>query len=654
MAIARMLRLELLAHSSLKSKLISTLQENGIIQITSSLSGKIQPQQEQSEQVNDLKELLAEVNSALDFIDSNNVQKKSFLESMIPSKTNIAKNDFYNIENNIKLKSLLNNISDLEIHLQETITKIEELRNRKKELEQWKDVEQNIIEKFKSVEFSTGQILSSKFTSLDDELKGLPCSEIIKIAEDQGKTYLIILFHKDYSNQIKDRSSKQGFQSLFVESDPSPSESYRQISEELDEKEKFLKELNKTIKSILKEKSNLIIARDFIQNKINKIEIEENFIHSKKAVLIQGWVPEKQKDNLVSIMQPLGKEIEYNFSEPSIEDKPPIILQNPNWLKPLEAVTTLYGYPDYWEKDPTPHLAPFFLLFFAIAIGDVGYGILIAILAWFLYKKMDVSENGKNFIKLFIYGGLASIIPGVLMGSWFAVDIKTLPVFLQKMILIDPLKDPMLFLIVCLILGFIHLYWGVVVEMIDGFKDSKIGSLMDNGPVLLFLPGFALLIVLAFMSSSGQSPTWSPAVKWFSLIGAAAVVLFTNRSGKNIFSKLGGGLYNLYGMSAFIGDTISYARLMALGLATFLIGQAINLMAKLFYSMFGLVLGIIVSILVLVIGHIFNIVINLISAFIHPARLQYVEFFTKFFEGGGQNFKPFKLESKDLNIVSEK
>lgn len=661
MAVAKMLKLQLISHKSLNDNLIHSLQENGLIEIRSIESSKTKDNgiaappkasRNDEEEIEKLKILLAGIGSAIDFIDSNNHKKQGFIASMFSPKTNIKKKYFFEIEKKLDLENTLKELSELEILLNETTSKIEELNKLEKDLLPWKELNISTSLKLKNVEIITGQLLASKVPSLTETLEEkIKYLQMIKVSEYHGKTYLAVLCHRNYTPEVKNILNGEGFQSVTVPSTDSCNKDYKNTLNEISNSKENLKVINKKIKSIIKHKEDLMVAEALIENKLNKLLIQENFIHTNEAVFIEGWIPEKAKDKAVSVLDVLGKEIDYTFIEPTKNENPPIILDNPPWLKPLEAVTTLYGYPSYREKDPTLYMAPFFLIFFGLSIGDVGYGLIIAFLAWVLRKKLPISDKGKEFLKLFIYGGLVSIPAGVLTGSWLALDLKYLPQFIQKMAITDPMKNPMPFMIFCLGLGFIHLYWGVIIEMMDGFKENVSHSLMDNLPVLLFLPGFAVLIVLVFYSTSGITPTWSPFAKWFALVGAGSVVLFTNREGKNVFTKIGGGLYNLYGMTSFIGDTISYARLMALGLATFLIGQAINIMAQLFFSLFGLFFGIIVATIIIVVGHLFNIMINLIGAFIHPARLQYVEFFTKFFEGGGKSFQAFKLESKTLNII---
>ena len=203
----------------------------------------------------------------------------------------------------------------------------------------------------------------------------------------------------------------------------------------------------------------------------------------------------------------------------------------------------------------------------------------------------------------------------------------------------EPLKDPVTFLVFCFLFGFAHLLFGVVLEMYDNIRTGRwVEGVFREGGKLIFLPGIALLIV-QMLSTGGEvmPPALLSIAKWMTIIGIVLIIWFTEPGAKSIFGRIGSGVYGVYGMTSFIGDTISYSRLMALGLATFLIGWGINIIGGIANDMIPFV-GFVIMAIILVVGHLFNLVINLISAFVHPARLQYVEFFGKFFDGGGHPF----------------
>jgi V/A-type H+-transporting ATPase subunit I len=262
---------------------------------------------------------------------------------------------------------------------------------------------------------------------------------------------------------------------------------------------------------------------------------------------------------------------------------------------------------------------------------------------------------GQKFLRLLIYGGFAAAVGGVLTGGWFAIPSESLPQVLKNLRLFDPLSPggPIIFLLVSLGFGFLQLFFGVFLEMVDHFRRGKVlDGLIDQGSVLMLLPGAALMVIWMFWSvNSGGTPLWAKVGLVLIITGSLLTVFFRNRQSKSWAGRVGGGLYSLYQMSSFLGDTVSYARLMALGIATTLIGWAFNILGGMIMAV--PVVGIIIGGLLLVVLHAISLAINLIGAVVHPLRLQYVEFFTKFFEGGGEGFKPFSIFTKNVILRSK-
>ncbi len=400
--------------------------------------------------------------------------------------------------------------------------------------------------------------------------------------------------------------------------------------------------------------------------------------------------------------------------------------------RPFEALTRLYGYPSHDELDPTVVMGPFFFIFFGMALGDAGYGLVLALACWWGIRHFDLQGNVKNFLHLMMYGGLASVLVGIVTGGYFGIDVNDLPRFLRSLMLIDPLSQAMEFMIVAIILGIIQVLLGIVLEAYDAARHGDWDvALFDQATTVVVLVT-AIFSFVGWITDTvaGTLPPLTQAIYGPSLVGlgasAAALVLLQGRvhegfrpglvalAGSNaedvkarglakvrldgalgfgllvalyswiatfffagilhgvagwalllfgvagiVFSplarsSLGGtfsGLFNLYGMSGFIGDFLSYARLMAIGLATVLIGMVINLLAKMILP--APYVGILFGVLLLVVGHTFNLVINLLGAFVHPTRLQFVEFFGKFYDDGGEPFSPLAIRTKHLIFVQE-
>ncbi len=656
MAVVKVKKVYLIAHDSMRETLVKVLQKNGLLHIANLKKELSETELEEvlKEFEPDSKEIdlmLSKVNFTLDFLADFAEKKKGFLSGLMGEKTEVEPSKFENIQDKVNLEKIYEECESFEGRLNVIETGLNKLEATRNELKPWMplDIKFMDIGETKRAVFLIGQVASLNFNKLQVELEEtVPESVLEMISKDFQYVYVLGIYLKDRSDEVSQILNKYGFQvTSFENLDDAPEEEAAEIAEQIGKLREEKETIIKRVKDMMSLKSDLIVLRDYLENVKNRVKVQLNFAKTDKAFMLEGWIHEEDVSSLENEISKFTDEIDLTFTEPKEDENPPVTLKNNKWFTPFEIVTKLYGFPRYKELDPTPYLAPFFVVFFGICIGDVGYGLVLTLASLWLRKKLQVSETIKGFLLLFVYGGIASMVAGALTGSWFTIETKSLPSILRKMIVLEPLKDPVAFLIFCFIFGFIHLLFGIVLEMYDNFRKGRwIEGIFKEGSKLVFLPGIVILIVQ--MLAGGVLPqALSSAGKWMAIVGAILIVWFTEPSAKSIFGRIGNGVYGLYGMTSFIGDTISYSRLMALGMATFLIGWGINIIGGIAKDMIPFV-GFIVMAIILVVGHLFNLVINLISAFVHPARLQYVEFFGKFFEGGGHSFQPFAIEAKDL------
>ncbi|MFA5844581.1 MAG: V-type ATP synthase subunit I [Coriobacteriia bacterium] len=443
---------------------------------------------------------------------------------------------------------------------------------------------------------------------------------------------------------------------------------------------------------------HVVALDDAIATAREALTIRERFAETERTFVVSGWVPESARPRLERALAPLAEEVEIDLREPTDEERPPVELENPWFLRPFETLTDLYGRPSYGGLDPTPLLAPFFFLFFGICIGDVGYGVALMVGAWLIKTRLDVAPGVKRFMDLLMMGGVAAILVGVPTGSYFAAPADLLPGFLRALIVLDPLNQLLIFLAITLALGVTQVVFGVLIAAYDAARHGDWNSaVLDQLSTLLLFAavpvGFLLptgrvavvVITLAGMILAKghvfEAPwrvegaaTWDRAagVAWtalltawvlalafpvpvslgWPLLAATLVGMFVSRAVRAAFLGTLGGLYEVYGMSGLIGDILSYTRLAALGLSGMLVGMVFNILTGMLWSIRGgvvaTIVGIVAGVALLLVGHTFNVVINLLGAFVHPARLQFVEFFSKFYEGGGKPFSPFRYRTKSL------
>jgi V/A-type H+-transporting ATPase subunit I len=368
----------------------------------------------------------------------------------------------------------------------------------------------------------------------------------------------------------------------------------------------------------------------------DRTKVLEKLVRTEKTFLLEGWLPAEESER---VRQEIIKHYDcvLDIREPEKDEQHPILLKNHPLVEPFEVITEMYSLPNANEVDPNPVMAPFFFLFFGLMIGDAAYGLIMALATGLIVKIFKPQGMAGKLLKMICLGGISTLLWGALFGSWFGdlVYVVTGGAYTISPIWFNPLDDPMRLLIFSFILGAIHIFVGMGVKGYMLIREGKpLDALFDIGSWYLLIPGLAAMAVGGVVGTIG---------KYTALAGVLMLLVTQGRGEKNILKRLMSGLGSLYGITGYFSDILSYSRLLALGLATGVIASVINTMG----TLFGLNLfGIIVLAIVLVIGTIFNIAINALGAYVHTSRLQYVEFFGKFYEGGGKPFKPFKINTK--------
>ena len=334
--------------------------------------------------------------------------------------------------------------------------------------------------------------------------------------------------------------------------------------------------------------------------------------------------------------------------DPAPDEEAPVDLQNIKAFRPFEMITSLYGMPGKKDLDPTPYLAPFFAVFFGLCLTDAGYGLILLIGS--LIGLKFLGRGAAKLMTVLAIGGGMAIILGAITNGYFgdSVDklgwpwLMNMRDYLVSNFGFDPMKSPMTFFALAVILGYCQLMFGLLIALVHNLRQKDfIAALGDQVTWLCLLNGI-LLMTLAKIGMFVPSQL-APVFKIVAITGALGLVFGSQREG-GIGERLGMGFYNLFSAIFYLGDVLSYLRLMALGLVTAGIAMAVNVIAGIAWEI--PVVGFIVAGAVLVGGHLVNLLLSTLSAFVHTLRLQYVEFFPKFFSGGGTEFSPFARKWK--------
>lgn len=579
-------------------------------------------------------------------------KKKGFIEDFIPERIEIDYQSLEKLVSNFNIESLYKKIYG---YVKKRDRIVDELKTIYKEIEK--------IKPFLGLNYEIEKVYSLRnFKTIFCNIKKPIFKKLLKdkerfqeiiISEDKNSYYLILVFYKD------DRDFIEQIKSIdFLEYDLSnykdkPKMVYKDLQNRQRELKNDLDEINQLIAKESKNYNDLILLKEYYLDKKNEEEVKQKLIESKFLIYIKGYIKEKDINEFNKKIKENFNRVYTIFEEPKDLEKVPVSLNNNKIFKPFEMLVNMYGYPKYNDFDPTPFLAPFFILFFSLCFGDVIYGFLLLLGSFFIIKRFNVHPKDRNFFYFFMILGFFSIIVGVLTNSW-AGDLISFP----KLALINlfeekPGETPGLIkmLLFSLAVGFITQIFAILLKAYDNIRKKKIfDAIFDQISWVISLIGIVFYILFS------KNLLLHKIGFFMFLSGIVIIVLTGGRSSKSIFGKIIGGIVSLYGIvssygfSSAIGDILSYSRLLALGFSTTVLGIIINTIAR----MFGKgIIGLFIIPLILLLGHGLNIFMGLLGSFVHPTRLIFLEFFGRFYENGGRKFSPFKFKSERIIIKKQ-
>lgn len=472
------------------------------------------------------------------------------------------------------------------------------------------------------------------------------------VSEDKDQRYAAVIVHRDKAAGYQELLRQSGATLITFDGlSGTAGENIAASRDRAKREDKRIEELEKELAAYGERLSEVQLAWDSIQLSIDCRKAEQSLLRTQETFLTEGWVPQRQKAKVEKSLS--GYTCFYEFREATEEDDPPVLLKNNKFVEPFEAITEMYALPAPHSLDPNPFMAPFFFVFFGMMLSDAGYGLVLAIAGLLGAKYLDMGVNGKKLLKMLGYCGISTVFWGAVYGSWFGDAIpKVTEVFfgnrVQVPMVLDPLTNPMPVLIMAFIVGYIHILVGMGLKAylmirrghaLDAFFDVGLWYFVLVG--LVIFAGGQMVIGSVLMAQIGQ---------WMAIIGAVGLVLTQGRDKKNPFMKLANGVLSLYDITGYFSDLLSYSRIMALGLATGVIGQVVNTMGTLPGRN---IIGAVLFVVIFLFGHLLNLAINALGSYVHTSRLQYVEFFGKFFEGGGQAFRPLRPATKYVYVNNQ-
>lgn len=477
-----------------------------------------------------------------------------------------------------------------------------------------------------------------------------PALAVEEVSSDERCTYAVAIWLDDDAEEARAALAALGWNSLDLRDTGGQGSAAERLARLADERRALEKDVEMARREMRSLADNLTVpltvAHDVFTTDVERIKMKAGMAETARTVMLRGWVPSGASEAVSGMFDRLGSAgtpVAYELTDPAPEDKPPVLLLNKPAASPFESVVGLYSLPAYGTFDPTAVMSVFYFVIFGLMFGDVVYGLLLTVGGFLACRFLDLSPGIKKMIRMFAICGISSIVSGVLFGSYLG----DLPgVFSQYMlgggklalaVWFDPVADPVKFLIVSLAVGAVHLLFGMGLNgYIRWRRGDRFGAIADTGSWYLLFAGIAF-------TALGLS--WGI---WVAVAGVAALVLTQGRAQKNPFMKLFKGVGSLYGLINYASDLLSYSRIMALGMASAVIASVINIMSTL---MGPTVIGYILMPVILIFGHTVNIAVNLLGTFVHTSRLQYIEFFGKFYEDGGRAYSPSSPRPKYNRII---
>ena len=661
MAKLKISRIEIASAVSDSEEIVNLLQRFGCMEIS------VPQEQSQCKQIN-CSEILTDIEKKLNVLNgaksaaAKYYKNKGGLLGSLTERETIDDNKYEKIKNSgedvyraaERIISLSKKITDFRVEIVKLETQIDNLLP-------WADFDAPLdFSGTKNVSLLKGS--APKSLTREDILMAIAadapeaeCADAEIIYSGDAQTCFYVCCMRDQESAVEQVLRAIGFARLSETSKMTVKEKIRDLESSISEIKKDIKKYTEELSSLSRKSKDFDYLIDYYLIQKDKYEASEKICRSEKVAFMTGYIPEMYGKKVKNKIEDKFDAAVF-VADPSEDEDVPVVLKNNGFSAPLESITEMYSLPGRNDIDPTAVMSFFYYFFFGMMLSDAGYGLIIVIATAVALLKFKMEKRMRNTLKMYFYCGLSTVFWGAMYGSWFG-DIPNIigenflntDKFASTAIWLDPISDLMKLLVYCFIFGLVHLFVGVGIKAVNLLKHKQpLEAFCESVPTFVTIFGLSPIFFGLFTTV----PQWLSTIGTPVLIvGVILVVATAGRSSKSIGGKIGGGLYGLYNLvSGYLGDVLSYARLLALGLSTGVIAQVINMLCTLPESK---ALKIVMLIVVGTLGHIANLGINIIGAYVHTNRLQYVEFFSKFYEGGGRALNPLKINTKTYKFKEE-
>lgn len=671
MAVLKMQKIHICALKSNRKEILEELQRSGLIQvITEQTDDDVFQKTDTTTSRSECEKFAQMAAQALNVLDEYAPVKRGMLASLEGKRTvsladynALAAHQQENLDLIDRVLGLQRTVAENQANVQRTAVQIESLTP-------WMglDVPLNYTGTAKTRAFigtlPAAYTLEQVYAMLAQAAPQLDAYSVEVLGTEKDLTCLFAVCTADAAGQMEDALRQNGFARPVVQSSQTPGECKIHLQQEMEQFFQAADAAAETLAGMGSSRERLEFLADYYTMRAERYAVLGELPQSAHVFFLSGYVAEK---NAAALQASLSERYSCSVELEDIpeEEPAPVLLQNNGFSAPTEGVVESYSLPNRREFDPTSIMAIFYYFMFGLMLSDAAYGLIMFIGCLVVLKKFpNMNAGTKKMMQMFCYCGVSTMFWGVMFGSYFGDAITVIAdTFFGKSVTIPavwfvPLDNPIRMLIYCFLFGLIHLFAGLILK---GYLLLRQKQTMDFicDVVLWFLLLIGLLLLLLpsqlFESISQMHFAFPPFVvllgKVFAIVGAIGIILMGGRPTKSVGKRLAKGAYELYGATSWLSDVLSYSRLLALGLATGVMASVFNSLGSMMGASVG---GVILFVVVFLVGHVFNLAINLLGAYVHTNRLQFVEFFGKFYEGGGKAFRPFAATTKYISIKEEK
>ena len=562
---------------------------------------------------------------AITFLDAHTEGKKPMFE---PLKA-VPYEGFREVST--QAKELTLQVENLSGQIASLRNEAETMRVQVEKLAPWLSLEIPIeeLKATENTEIFAGYVAEDAAEELKSELAKHVCEVVPFGVAPEGQAMMVVAYKADAA-EVKHLLKSFDFTDfVFPKRTGTAAQVAKDLTAAAQDKDKLADELEAEAKKVSARKDELHVYYD--QMTAAKERMASGGQETEKTFHISGWCRADRTQVVKDAVDEVTEIYDLQFADPAEDEVAPTVLENNKLVAPYEAVTDMYSRPATGAFDPNPILAPFFCCFFGMMVSDAGYGVVLTIVMYLFCKIVKPRDFMAKLSLILLMGGLSTVFWGAAFGGWFGLT--------WHPFMFEPMREPLKMLALCFSLGAAHLVLGMLVKIyVETKRGNGLAVFLDVASWLFLF--FGLLIWVGFDVIFG---------KYLAIAFAVLIVLTGGRAKKGLFSKLFSGLLTLYGISSYVSDVLSYSRLFALGLATGVIAMLLNTVGELMWN--AGIIGIPIAIVFLLGGHIFNLVINVMGAYVHSSRLQYIEFFGKFYESGGRAFVPLSLRTKYTQVT---